>query len=70
MSPKSLIIFSEKFSSKTSQGVKVESSSVAKADKLDSSLPTKCTCPPSLTIFLARAEPIDPVAPKMSFFIL
>ena len=42
----------------------------ANADKLDLSLPTKWTCPPSLTIFFARAEPIDPVAPKISFFIL
>ena len=56
-----------KFSSNTSQVVKVELSSEASFDKLGSSLPTKCTCPPSATTFFASEEPIEPVAPKIIF---
>ena len=67
---KSFSIFSEKFSSKTSQTVNVEFKFFANSDKLFSSLPTKCTCSPLSTNFFAKEEPIDPVAPKITFFII
>ena len=66
---RSLTIFSEKFSSKTSHVVNVELSSFANSDKLASSLPAKCTCSPDFTSFFASEDPIDPVAPNITFFI-
>ena len=69
VSPKSLKILSEKFSSSISQIVNEEFNSLAKLEMLASSLPTRWTSSPLLTRLLANEDPIDPVAPKIIFFI-
>jgi deoxyribodipyrimidine photolyase-related protein len=46
-----------------------EFNSLAKFERLASSLPTRWTSSPLLTRLLANEDPIDPVAPKITFFI-